>query len=205
MSKNKAIKSDSIDESDYSESSELDSESDIDSESDVISDDDIKEVDEEEDEISQEDENMEDEENNEDDEYYNKKTGKCHLNSFKEETVVVENDSFIYSKLESKRVPDNERQTDPIMTYYELCRIIGTRAQQFNLGAIPLVTGIAGLTPTQMAYIELLMKQNIFIIRRNLPGKLYEDWKTEELEIIHVLTDKFFLPENFDINNIKKN
>ena len=46
----------------------------------------------------------------------------------------------------------------------------------------------------QQAYIELLEKKNIFKIRRHLPGKLYEDWDSDELEIIHILKDEFFVP-----------
>ena len=119
---------------------------------------------------------------------------KCHLKDFDETSVIAEDDSIVYSKLEYKQVPKEERQTRPTMTYYELTRILGNRAEQIKKGAPVLVKGIDHLTEMQQAYIELLEKKNIFKIRRHLPGKLYEDWDSDELEIIHILKDEFFVP-----------
>jgi len=124
---------------------------------------------------------------------YPKRT-KCHLDSFKETSVIAEDDSILYSKLEYTEVPKEDRQTNPFMTYYELTRNLGDRATQINSGAPVLVEGIGHLTPTQQAYVELIEKKNIFKIRRNLPGKLYEIWESDELEIIHEITDDFFVP-----------
>ena len=136
--------------------------------------------------------------------YVSGKKSRCHLKEFDETSVIADDDSYIFSKLEYRKVPDDERQTDPVMTFYELVRVLGTRAQQFNLSAKPLVKGLENMTPARMAYVELLEKKNVFIIRRNLPGKLYEDWRTDELEIIHEINDDFFIPEGFDIKKYYK-
>lgn len=123
----------------------------------------------------------------------------CHMKNLDKDFIVLdEDDSSMYGTMEYKRVPDEERQTVPIMTYYEMVRIIGTRGQQFNFGAKPLVDGVEQLHPAKMAYVELMAKMTPFIIRRHLPGKKYEEWWIEELEIIHEITDDFFVPENFD-------
>lgn len=123
----------------------------------------------------------------------------CHMKNLKKDAIVLdEDDSNMYGKMEYKRIPNEERVSDPIMTYYEIVRIIGTRAQQFNLGAEPLVQGIDHFPPPQMAYIELMAKMTPFIIRRHLPGKKYEDWRIDELEIIHTISDDFFVPGKLD-------
>ena len=107
------------------------------------------------------------------------------------------------------KIPNQDRATDAILTYYEMVRIIGTRAQQFNFGAPPLVIGIDELHPAQMAYIELISYMIPFIVRRPLPGKRYEEWKCDELKLIHTIDDPFFVPKDFDLeayclkNNIR--
>ena len=129
----------------------------------------------------------------------------CHLKNLNKDFMVLdEDDSNMYGKMEYKRVTDADRETDPIMTHYEMVRIIGVRAQQFNFGAEPLVKGLEGMHPAKMATVELLSKMTPFIIRRRLPGKKYEEWKVHELEMIHEITDDFFIPENFDWNSLMK-
>ncbi len=100
--------------------------------------------------------------------------------------------------MEQKKIPTEERESGNIMTYYEMVRIIGTRAQQFNFGSPPLVEGLEGLHPAKMAYLELLAKMTPFIIKRKLPGKKYEEWRIDELDLIHEINDDFFVPEKFD-------
>jgi DNA-directed RNA polymerase subunit K/omega len=134
-------------------------------------------------------------------EEYTGDTKPCHMKNLDKDFIVLdEDDSNMYGKMEYKKIPDEDRDTDPIMTYYEMVRIIGTRAQQFNYDAPPLINGIDNLHPAQKAYIELMAKKTPFIIRRHLPGKKYEEWRVDELDIIHKITDDFFVPENFDIN-----
>ena len=91
----------------------------------------------------------------------------CYLKKLNKDFIVLdEDDSNIYGKIEHKKVADEDRITDDVMTYYEMVRIIGTRAQQFNFGSQPLVKGLEGLHPAKMAYLELLAKMTPFIIRR---------------------------------------
>lgn len=132
-------------------------------------------------------------------------TKSCHLKNLNKDFIVLdEDDSNIYAKMEYTKIADEDRETDPVLTYYEMVRVIGTRAQQFNYDAPPLVKGIEDLPPAKMAYIELISKQTPFIVRRHLPGKKYEDWRIDELEIIHTIDDEFFLPENFDWDELMK-
>lgn len=91
------------------------------------------------------------------------------------------------------------------MTYYEMVRVIGVRAQQFNYSAKPLVKGIDHLPSQKMAYLELISKMTPFVIKRILPGKKYEEWRISELRIVHVITDDFFLPGNFDWDALMRN
>lgn len=132
-----------------------------------------------------------------------KKSKICYMKKLnrkiKDFTILEEDDSNMYGKMKYKKIPKEERISDPIMTYYELTRIIGTRAQQFNLQAKPFIDGTEGLTTSQQAYVELMAGMNPFIIRRHLPGKCYEDWEVNELEIIHTINDDFFVPKNFNL------
>jgi hypothetical protein len=52
--------------------------------------------------------------------------------------------------------------------------------------------------PAKMAYVELKLKMTPYIIRRHLPGKKYEEWRIDELEQIHEISDDFFVPGNID-------
>ena len=148
----------------------------------------------------------EEEEEEEEEEEDIAETGKaCHLKNLNSDIIILdEDDSSTYGKMEYKRIADEDRETDAIMTYYEIVRVIGTRAQQFNFGAEPLVMGIDNLSPPQMAYVELISKMTPYIIRRPLPGKKYEDWTIDELEIIHTINDDFFVPGNFDWEALAK-
>lgn len=129
----------------------------------------------------------------------------CHLKNLNKDFIILdEDDSNMYGKMEYKKIENKDRTTDPIMTYYEMVRIIGTRAQQFNFEAPPLVKNLEGLHPAKMAYIELISKMTPYFIRRHLPGKRYEDWSIDELEIIHKIADDFFVPENFDWESLMK-
>jgi DNA-directed RNA polymerase subunit K/omega len=129
----------------------------------------------------------------------------CYMKNLDKDFVILdEDDSTMYAKMEYKKISPEDRISDPIMTYYELVRIIGTRAQQFNFGAEPLIKNLDQMHPAKMAYTELRLKLTPYIIRRHLPGKKYEEWNIDELEQIHVLTDDFFVPENIDWDKLMK-
>lgn len=137
------------------------------------------------------------------DEARNSKSKQCYMKNLNKDFIALdEDDSGIYSKIEYKKIPDNERETDPILTYYEIVRILGTRAQQFNYGAKPLIKGVEGMHPAKMAFVELTAKMTPFIVRRHLPGKKYEDWRIDELGMIHTITEELFVPDNFNWDSI---
>lgn len=73
----------------------------------------------------------------------------------------------------------------PFLTKYEKARIIGSRAEQLDRGAIPFVRMdeniINGRT---IALMEFEQKKIPFIIARPMPNKGIEYWKLEDLEIL---------------------
>ena len=155
---------------------------------------------------------IDDEENaNDDDLADNSESGfepeskSCHLKNLNKDFFVLEeDDSSLYGKKNWVTVDSDKRVSDNILTFYEFVRLIGIRAQQFNFGAEPLVDGIEGMHSAKMAYLEVISKMTPCIIRRKLPGKRYEEWKLDELHIIHTISDDFFVPENFDIDALMK-
>lgn len=78
--------------------------------------------------------------------------------------------------------------TLPLMTRFELARIVGVRAQQISLGA-PLCLPASELgkadDPIAIATLEVTKKALPFVIRRYLPHGEYEDWKLQDLAIPH--------------------
>lgn len=136
-----------------------------------------------------------------DDEQLNIKSKICHVKNLNEEVFVLDDDdSKFYEKMKYKKIAPENRISDPVMTLYEMVRIIGTRAQQINFGAKPLIMGMDDMHPAKIAYVELMEKMTPFIIRRHLPGKKYEEWRVDELEIIHQITDDFFVPDHYKID-----
>jgi DNA-directed RNA polymerase subunit K/omega len=129
----------------------------------------------------------------------------CYLKNIDKEVITVDSDdSNMYGKMPYKRINDEDRISDPFMTYYEFVKAIGTRARQFEFRSPPLVKNIDHLPPVKMAYVELMTRLTPFIIRRYLPGKKYEEWRIDELEIIHEISDDFFVPEKMDWNALMK-
>lgn len=177
---------------------------DTDGEYDGVSHEELADTDDEDENDEDEDEDVGDEGDGEDDgTTYSIKSKKCHLSGLDSNSIVIDDDSNIYEKLVPTKIPNEKRTTGPEMTIYELVRIIGTRARQFSKGAPPLISGVNGLTMAQKAYVELITKQTPIIIERRLPGKGYEHWKIEEMNIMHKVTDEFFLPPGFDLETFK--
>jgi DNA-directed RNA polymerase subunit K/omega len=73
----------------------------------------------------------------------------------------------------------------PFLTKYEKARIIGSRAEQLDRGAIPFVrideNIINGRT---IAMMEFEQKKIPFIIARPMPNKGVEYWKMQDLEVL---------------------
>jgi DNA-directed RNA polymerase I, II, and III subunit RPABC2 len=82
-----------------------------------------------------------------------------------------------YERIESKK-----RLGSPMMTLFELTKIIGIRSQQIASGMAPLVEVSDNMRDTKFIAIkELLEKKMPLIIRRYYPNNLYVDWRVEEL------------------------
>ena len=82
-----------------------------------------------------------------------------------------------YERIESKK-----RLGSPMMTLFELTKIIGIRSQQIASGMAPLVEVDDNMRDTKFIAIkELLEKKMPLIIRRYYPNNLYVDWRVEEL------------------------
>ena len=83
------------------------------------------------------------------------------------------------------RIIDPLHTTAPFMTKYEKARIIGTRAEQLERGAVPMIEiephMINGRT---IALMEFEQKKIPFIIARPLPNKAIEYWRVEDLECL---------------------
>lgn len=82
-------------------------------------------------------------------------------------------------------IVDPLHTTAPFLTKYEKARIIGTRAEQLERGAPPLVELephiIQGRT---IAMMEFEQKKIPFIIARPLPNKAVEYWRVSDLECL---------------------
>jgi DNA-directed RNA polymerase subunit K/omega len=80
----------------------------------------------------------------------------------------------------------SNRITFPMMTKYEYVRIIGTRAKQISLGSKKFIKNTDGMSPKNVAILELKNKICPFKIKRPLPGNRYEIWSISELEIPNI-------------------
>ena len=80
------------------------------------------------------------------------------------------------------RTNDN-RISRPILTKFELSRIIGYRAQQLNQNCEALVDTKNMVSTLEIAKKELKLGKLPNIIRRELPDGTIEEWKVNELSL----------------------
>nr|QFG74150.1 MAG: hypothetical protein [Megaviridae environmental sample] len=82
------------------------------------------------------------------------------------------------------RIQDNERISKPIMTKYEVVRLIGIRTKQITLGAKKMVhmVGNENASSYDIAVKELQAGATPLKIRRPMPDGRYEEWSIDELE-----------------------
>lgn len=82
-------------------------------------------------------------------------------------------------------IVDPLHRTLPFLTKYEKARVLGQRAKQIEVGAIPFVevseTVVDGYLIAEM---ELREKKLPFIIKRPIPGGAFEYWHVADLENI---------------------
>lgn len=81
------------------------------------------------------------------------------------------------------KIPNDQRTTRNYMTKFERAKIIGVRAQQIAIGAVPNINLPEGhhFTPREIARLELDQKKSPIIIQRIFHTGRYEEWKVEEL------------------------
>ena len=85
--------------------------------------------------------------------------------------------------LNSKNGLQKDKVTRPILTKFEIARIIGYRAEQLNNNS-PALVNTKNMTSTlQIAKKELNEGKNPNIIRRYLPNGTFEEWKVNELSL----------------------
>jgi len=91
---------------------------------------------------------------------------------------IVEDGGFQPSQANKNRI------TSKYLNKYERVKVIGVRAQQISLGALPLVD-IGTLTdPIEIAILELKEKKLPFFIKRYLPDGSFEQWSMSELLLL---------------------
>jgi DNA-directed RNA polymerase subunit K/omega len=86
--------------------------------------------------------------------------------------------------VKSRRIPTNARTANRRMTSYERAAYLGRRATQIAQAA-PVMSDLTlkTHTPLQIAQDELRNGKGIFVVRRNFPGSVYEDWDLNELKL----------------------
>ena len=86
---------------------------------------------------------------------------------------------------DEKRISDEDRlmYPPPMLTKYELPRIIGVRTTQITKGAKVYLTHCEDLTPEEIAIEEVRHRVNGLVIKRKYPNNFYEIYKLSELEV----------------------
>lgn len=189
----------SDDESDYESESDIESDvEDAEEEDEEMKDDEeTSEVESEPDDMEEQTEDVEEEEdddNYDDDEESGGKRRKrvngSKFNPARESDIIIEDDDVNPIVLDGETIiPDEDRMSDPMMFWYEVVAIVGTRAQQLANGAPPRVKVNAKNVLT-IALAELRQKTIPYKIKRYLPGNKVEIWKLDELEFIYDIPDE---------------
>lgn len=98
-----------------------------------------------------------------------------------EEDIIINNKNIII-------IDNDKRKSLPILTKYEITRIISIRSSQIENGAeacIKVEVDSKNNNPINIAKIELLMGESPLILRRKIYSNYYEEWKIKELKIIN--------------------
>ena len=97
-----------------------------------------------------------------------------------EDLIINKNNIIIIDK--------EKRKSIPILTKYEITRIISIRSSQIENGSEPCINiedKNEMKNPIQIAKLELLMGESPLILRRKMYNNYYEEWKVKELKIIN--------------------
>ena len=81
-------------------------------------------------------------------------------------------------------IRDDFHKTMPILTKYEISKVLGARTTQLNSGAFPYIeVDDEQISGYQIAIEELRQKKIPFIIRRPLPSGESEYWRLSDLDV----------------------
>ena len=106
----------------------------------------------------------------------------CYFNE-EDENIFEDNEPIIISDINLK-VPDDERISIPVLTKYEIVRMLGIRAEQITSGSKVFIKFNGDRTPMEIAKLELEHNMIPLKIKRPLPDGRYEIWKISELNQI---------------------
>jgi DNA-directed RNA polymerase I, II, and III subunit RPABC2 len=82
-------------------------------------------------------------------------------------------------------IVDNFHKTIPILTKFELTKVLGLRVKQLNTNSKPYIKINENITDNySIANLELRQHMLPFIIKRPLPNNTFEYWKLSDLQII---------------------
>lgn len=76
----------------------------------------------------------------------------------------------------------NNNKSINVLTQYEISIIIGKRASQIAMGALPMIKTTSNMNHIDIAEEELRQKKTPYIIKRDI-GSRSEYWKIEDLEL----------------------
>lgn len=182
---------------DNSEIVEGENDSDNDNDDDIDSDNDSKtkkkynddEEDEDNDELGEEDDGNIDGYDDEDD----KKKSNSYLKNCYSKYVEEEDDEIDLENINSNfNLIQHEKISKNFMTRYEFVRLIGTRTNQLENGAKPLIKDPGNMKFSEIALHEIKTKVLPLIIERPVPNSEPEKWKVKDLiipeELIEELT-----------------
>lgn len=109
------------------------------------------------------------------------------LNENSDNELEYEDDNDYYDNTEvynEDYVPDDQRETKPILTKYERIRILSQRTKQLQLGAKPMIV-VNNVTDYEKALLELNNHVMPYFIVRRLPDGRKERWRVSELKVIN--------------------
>ncbi len=176
-------------ESDEDNSEEEEEDEELDEENDVEVNEEVNEEEDEEDneEINDEEVEESDEEDaksrksNESDDELKDEEKKCYSKYALPDTDDIDYDELFAD--DDFKMKKNERLTKPFLSKYEMVRLLSVRAKQLAQGAKPMIKNTVGLSPKEIALLELKNKVVPLIIERPVPNSGVERWKLSELEI----------------------
>ena len=199
------VEEDNDDDDDDEDDEDIDDDDDNDDDEDIDDDDDDDaleegDVDDEDDEneIDMDDELIgEGDSLDDDDEYmdinylqkFNKSNEKIYLEDVHHEKQFHNYDEIlklaVVTRDENNIIIDDLHKTIPILTKYEVTKVLGQRIKQLNAGAKPFINIKNNILDNYfIAKTELEKKSIPFIIRRPLPNKTSEYWHLKDLEIL---------------------